>query len=65
VRVLPRGRAASYELESELVPPVPVNSLFEKILDGERLLIDRGVSLGVGGSLLLVARREPVRPRRR
>jgi hypothetical protein len=54
-----------YELKSELVPPVPVNRLFEKILDGERLLIERGVSLGVGGSLMVVARREPVRPQRR
>jgi SAM-dependent methyltransferase len=65
VRMLPRGGAASYELESELVPPVAVNRLLEKILDGERLLIERGVSLGVGGSLLVVARREPVRPQRR
>jgi SAM-dependent methyltransferase len=64
VRMLPRGGAASYELKSELVPPVPVNSLFEKILDGERLLIERGVSLRAGGSLMVVARREFVRRQR-
>ena len=65
VRMFPRGGASSYDLESELVPPVPLNTLFEKILDGERRLIERGVSLPVGGSLLVVARRERVRPQRR
>jgi SAM-dependent methyltransferase len=56
-RLRHRGRAKQYDLAAELVPPRPLNSLFERILDGERWLIDRGVSLPVGGSLLVVARR--------
>jgi SAM-dependent methyltransferase len=42
---------------ADLVPPARVNSLFEQILDLERRLIGRGVSLPVGGSLVVVARR--------
>jgi hypothetical protein len=56
VRLL-RRRRAGYDLESELVPPGPLNTLFEKILDRERWLIERGVSLPAGGSLLVVANR--------
>jgi SAM-dependent methyltransferase len=37
--------------------PGPLNGVFERILDGERRLIERGVSLPAGGSLLLVGRR--------
>lgn len=36
--------------------PGRLNALFERVLDAERRLIERGVSLPVGGSLLLVAR---------
>jgi SAM-dependent methyltransferase len=36
--------------------PGPLNRTFERILDGERRLIERGVSLPFGGSLALVAR---------
>jgi len=43
---------------ADLVLPAPVNWLFELILDLERVLIKRGVDLPVGGSLVLVARRE-------
>lgn len=46
-----------YDLFAELEPPRPLNAAFERILDGERFLIERGVSLPVGVSLLLVARR--------
>jgi SAM-dependent methyltransferase len=37
--------------------PGRLNALFERILDGERRLIERGISLPVGGSLLVVARK--------
>jgi SAM-dependent methyltransferase len=37
--------------------PAGFNRFFERVLDGERRLIERGVSLPVGGSLLVVARR--------
>jgi SAM-dependent methyltransferase len=37
--------------------PGPLNGVFERVLDGERKLIERGMSLPAGGSLLLVARR--------
>ena len=36
--------------------PGPLNGVFERILDGERHLIEHGVSLPFGGSLLLVGR---------
>lgn len=36
--------------------PGPLNAVFERILDGERRLIERGVSLPFGGSLMLVGR---------
>jgi len=48
---------APYDLASELVPARPLNRLFELLLDGERIAIERGLSLPVGGSLLVVARR--------
>jgi hypothetical protein len=61
-----RGRALTMrELESQLVPPRPLNALFEQALEGERRLIEMGVSLPVGGSLLVVAQRDrdpPPRP---
>lgn len=37
--------------------PGPFSRLFERILDGERRLIERGISLPFGGSLLVVARK--------
>lgn len=37
--------------------PGRLNVVFERMLDGERRLIERGVSLPFGGSLLLVARK--------
>ena len=37
--------------------PGPLNALFERMLDGERKLIEHGVSLPFGGSLMLVGRR--------
>jgi SAM-dependent methyltransferase len=45
-----------YDPFSELRPG-PLNGVFERVLDGERRLIERGVSLPIGGSLLLVARK--------
>jgi SAM-dependent methyltransferase len=44
-----------YDPIAELTPG-PLNGLFERILDGERRLIERGRSLPFGGSLLLVGR---------
>ncbi len=43
---------------ADLVPPTYVNRMFEQILDCERMLIGRGINLPVGGSLVLVARRD-------
>jgi SAM-dependent methyltransferase len=43
-----------YDPVAELAPG-PLNGLFERILDGERRLIERGWSLPAGGSLLVVA----------
>jgi SAM-dependent methyltransferase len=37
--------------------PGRLNAVFERLLDGERRLIERGVSLPAGGSLLVVARK--------
>ena len=37
--------------------PGPLNAIFERLLDGERMLVERGVSLPFGGSLLLVGRK--------
>ena len=44
-----------YDPIAELRPGA-LNGVFERLLDGERRLIERGVSLPAGGSLLLVAR---------
>jgi SAM-dependent methyltransferase len=55
-RVARRLRPGRYELEAELRPG-RLNGLFERMLDGERRLIELGVSLPVGGSLLVVARK--------
>lgn len=37
--------------------PGPLNGVFERMLDGERKLIERGISLPFGGSLMLVGRK--------
>jgi SAM-dependent methyltransferase len=44
-----------YDPIAELEPGA-LNGVFERVLDGERRLIGRGVSLPVGGSLLVVGR---------
>jgi SAM-dependent methyltransferase len=48
------GRGPSDPLAA--LEPGRLNGVFERILDAERRLIERGVSLPVGGSLLLAAR---------
>lgn len=55
-RAVRRMRRRPYDPVSELHPG-PLNGVFERILDGERRLIERGLSLPAGGSLLVVARR--------
>ena len=56
-RIWRRVSRRPYDPVAELQPPRPLNALFERILDGERRLIERGTSLPAGGSLLLVARK--------
>jgi len=45
-----------YDPVAELRPGA-LNGVLERILDGERRLIERGVSLPAGGSLLVVGRK--------
>jgi SAM-dependent methyltransferase len=45
-----------YDPVAELEPG-PLNRVFERLLDGERKLIARGVSLPFGGTLIVVGRR--------
>ena len=54
---LRRRSKGSYDLAGELVPPRPINSALEWMLDRESDLIARGVNLPAGGSLVVVARR--------
>ena len=49
-----------YSLDREFGLPRAVDRLFERTLDLERAAMSRGVSLPVGGSLLVVARRPGV-----
>ena len=49
-----------YTLDREFGLPRRVDRLFERSLDLERAAMSRGVSLPVGGSLLVVARRPDV-----
>lgn len=56
VMALSRGLRRRHDPVRELEPGV-LNPVFERILGLERRLIDRGVSLPFGGSLLLVARK--------
>ncbi len=53
-----RDSQQPYDPTVDLVLPTPINRLFETVLDFERSLIARGIDLPVGGSLVLVARRE-------
>ena len=55
-RVARRLSPKPYDPVAELRPGV-LNGLFERVLDGERRLIERGVSLPVGSSLLVVGRK--------
>jgi SAM-dependent methyltransferase len=48
-----RALGRPYDPIAELEPG-RLNAFFERVLDGERRLIERGVSLPAGGSLLLV-----------
>jgi SAM-dependent methyltransferase len=54
-RVVDRIRSKTNLLAN--LEPGPLNALFERMLDGERKLIEHGVSLPVGGSLMLVGRK--------
>jgi SAM-dependent methyltransferase len=47
-----------YDPIAELAPPAAINSIFERALEFERMIIKYGVNLPVGGSLVLVARRD-------
>ncbi len=55
-RVARRISPRPYDPVAELRPGA-LNGVFERILDGERRLIERGVSLPFGGSLLVVGRK--------
>jgi ubiquinone/menaquinone biosynthesis C-methylase UbiE len=55
-RFADRVRRRPYDPVRDLRPG-RLNGVFERILDGERRLIERGVSLPFGGSLLVVARK--------
>jgi SAM-dependent methyltransferase len=55
-RVARRISPKPYDPVAELRPGA-LNGVFERILDGERRLVERGVSLPAGGSLLVVGRK--------
>jgi SAM-dependent methyltransferase len=55
-RVARRTTAEDYDLGAEFSMPRFVDSLFEKIMWFERNLIEHGVSLPVGSSLLVIAK---------
>ena len=57
------SRRGPYDPIRALVPG-RLNRMFEAILDAERKLIERGISLPVGGSLLVVGRKPPAEPGR-
>lgn len=56
-RAARRAFGRPYEPWGELHPGRVLNAVLERALDAERRLIERGISLPAGGSLLLVARR--------
>jgi SAM-dependent methyltransferase len=47
------------DVARQLRPPKPVNAALERVLDFERFLIEGGLSLPIGGSLLVAARKMP------
>ena len=55
-RAVGRALRRPYDPVAELRPG-RLNGVFERVLDGERRLIERGASLPFGGSLMLVGRR--------
>ena len=57
-RLLQRARRR-HDIESELVPPPPLNAAYKAIMRAELALVRSGVSLPAGGSLLLTAVRDP------
>jgi hypothetical protein len=57
------SRRGPYDPIRALVPG-RLNRVFEVILDAERKLIERGISLPAGGSLLVVGRKPPAEPGR-
>ncbi|MBA2641552.1 MAG: hypothetical protein H0U82_01330 [Actinobacteria bacterium] len=57
------SRRGPYDPIRALVPG-RLNRMFEAMLDVERKLIERGISLPVGGSLLVIGRKPPVEPGR-
>lgn len=56
-RLRNKTSSTTYDPLAELKIHKSINYIFEKALDFERLLIRHGVTLPVGGSLLLVARK--------
>lgn len=56
-RVLKRGDSLRFDPFAELRIAPPLNRVFGKIQRAERMLIERGLSLPFGGSLLICARR--------
>ncbi len=57
------SRRGPYDPIRALVPG-RLNRIFEAMLDAERKLIERGISLPVGGSLLVIGRKPPADPGR-
>lgn len=55
-RLYDRVRRRPYDVVAELRPG-RLNPVFDRVLEAERRLVERGVSLPFGGSLLLVARK--------
>lgn len=56
-RLTQRGRRGDYDPLAELRLQSWLNTLLEKVLDVERWLIQAGIPLPIGGSLLVVARK--------
>jgi hypothetical protein len=54
---LRRRTPENYDPVYELMPGRRLNTVLERLLDIERRLIERGLSLGAGGSLLVIARK--------
>jgi hypothetical protein len=57
VRIGRRDNHSEYEPMEELKIGRSLNKVLEKIMDIERFFIRTGISLPIGGSLLLVARK--------